>query len=84
MQGGKAQYRYELDKPAQKYDANWKLTPAPYPCGFEPTFHRYRLEEPSRKTKGRTIFVCSMADLFGAWVPTRWIVDVLDACMATP
>ncbi|MCI9507974.1 MAG: DUF5131 family protein [Oscillospiraceae bacterium] len=56
----------------------------PYPYGFDPTFHRYRLEEPARKTKGRTIFVCSMADLFGPWVPTRWIVDVLDACMAAP
>lgn len=56
----------------------------PYPYGFDPTFHRYRLEEPARKTKGRTIFVCSMADLFGPWVPTRWIVDVLDACLAAP
>ena len=40
--------------------------------------------KPARKTKARTIFVCSMADLFGAWVPTKWIVEVLDACQAAP
>lgn len=57
---------------------------APYPFGFDPTFHRYRLDEPARKTKGQTIFVCSMADLFGQWVPTKWIVDVLDACQRAP
>lgn len=57
---------------------------APYPYGFDPTFQRYRLDEPARKTKGQTIFVCSMADLFGRWVPTSWIVEVLDACLAAP
>ena len=56
----------------------------PYPYGFAPTFHRYRLGDPARKTKGKTVFVCSMADLFGSWVPTKWIVDVLDACLAAP
>ena len=33
----------------------------PYPYGFAPTFHRYRLGDPASKTKGKTIFVCSMA-----------------------
>ena len=56
----------------------------PYPYGFDPTFHRYRLDEPAHKTKGQTIFVCSMADLFGPWVPIRWIVEVLDACRKAP
>lgn len=56
----------------------------PYPYGFDPTFHRYRLDEPAHKTKGQTIFVCSMADLFGRWVPIRWIVEVLDACRKAP
>lgn len=56
----------------------------PYPYGFDPTFHRYRLGDPSSKTKGKTIFVCSMADLFGPWVPTKWIVDVMDACLTAP
>ena len=35
--------------------------PEPFPYGFVPTFHRYRLNEYEKK-KGRTIFVCSMAD----------------------
>jgi len=56
----------------------------PYPYGFDPTFHRYRLEEVARKQRGRNIFVGSMADVFGNWVPTEWITDVLDACKAAP
>ena len=57
---------------------------APYPFGFMPTLHRYRLGEPARKQRPRNIFVCSMADLFGNWVPTHWIKEVLDACLAAP
>lgn len=53
---------------------------APYPWGFAPTLHRYKLDEPERWTKGRTIFVCSMADLFGPWVPDEWIEAVFEAC----
>lgn len=56
----------------------------PYPFGFDPTFHRYRLDEPQKWTKPRTIFVCSMADLFGAWVPDEWIIEVLNACRKAP
>lgn len=57
---------------------------APYPFGFAPTFHRYKLNEPAKWTKSRTIFVCSMADLFGDWVPDEWIGDVFDACCEAP
>ena len=56
----------------------------PYPFDFTPTFHRYRLEEPARWTKPRTIFVCSMADLFGNWVEDEWITEVFDACRKAP
>lgn len=56
---------------------------APYPYGFDPTFHRYRLED-YRQKKGRNIFVCSMADLFGDWVPDPWIEEVFAACEAAP
>lgn len=56
----------------------------PYPFGFAPTFHRYRLDELRRWTKPRTIFVCSMADLFGEWVPDKWIREVFEACEAAP
>lgn len=56
---------------------------APYPYGFEPTFHAYRLNDYMGK-KGRNIFVCSMADLFGKWVPDRWIIDVMNVCIKNP
>lgn len=74
----------ELQGPLLLKRNDGKVVNAPYPFGFTPTFHRYRLDEPSKKTKGQTIFVCSMADLFGRWVPTRWIVEVLDACRKAP
>lgn len=57
---------------------------APYPFGFDPTFHKYRLDEPQKWVKPRTIFVGSMTDLFGEWVPDRWITDVFDACAKAP
>lgn len=56
----------------------------PYPYSFDPTFHRYKLDEPQRWKKPRTIFVCSMADLFGDWVPDKWIQQVFDACDKAP
>ena len=56
----------------------------PLPVGFEPTLHRYRLPMPAQKKKPANIFVCSMADLFGEWVPDEWIKEVLTACAAAP
>ena len=54
-----------------------------YPYGFKPTLHRYRLNEYEKKG-GRNIFVCSMADLFGHWVPDSWIEEVFSACAKAP
>lgn len=68
----------ELEKP---YVKNGKAQP--YPMAFFPTFHRYRLNDYIGK-KGRNIFVCSMGDLFGEWVPKLWIVDVIGSCMENP
>ena len=56
----------------------------PYPYYFSPTFHRYRLGEPQSWKKPRNIFVCSMAVLFGDWVPDEWIEQVFEACEAAP
>ena len=56
----------------------------PYPYGFAPTFHQYRLGIPEQWTTPKNIFVCSMADLFGSWVPDEWIADVLISCMRAP
>ena len=74
----------ELDYPWEQKNKDGSITNAAYPFGFEPTFHRYRLDEPQRWKKPRTIFVCSMADLFGHWVPDEWIAEVLKACDAAP
>lgn len=69
-----------LDAP-KRYIEGGKIRP--YPFGFDPTFHRYRLSEYEKK-KGRNIFVCSMADLFGEWVPDEWIEEVFKACDRAP
>jgi protein gp37 len=64
-----------------------------YPAGFTPLFHHERLEAPANTSVpqraqaepafGR-VFVCSMADLFGAWVPQQWIDQVVASTVANP
>lgn len=71
-----------LDKKLQAKTNDGKIRNAAYPYGFTPTFHRYRLDDPLKKGFGKTIFVCSMADLFGDWVPEEWILEVFEACKA--
>lgn len=73
-----------LDKPISSENPGGKSELEIYPYGFTPTFHRYRLSEPQLTKTPQRIFVCSMADLFGSWVPTRWIMEVLDAALAAP
>lgn len=73
----------ELDYPFITSCKDGKDRVCAYPYGFEPTLHRYRLDEYQTK-KGRTIFVCSMADLFGKWVPESWIDEVFAACEKAP
>ncbi|MBR6569504.1 MAG: DUF5131 family protein [Clostridia bacterium] len=75
---------YELDNRLSRVEADCSVRPAPYPFGFAPTFHRYKLDEPKCWTKPRNIFACSMADLFGEWVPDEWIKQVFEACEAAP
>jgi protein gp37 len=64
-----------------------------YPEKFAPTFRPDRLNAPYRvqvPTEARTdiayknIFTCSMADLFGRWVPKEWIEAVLRAAKDNP
>ena len=69
-----------LDNPAVVIETG-KISP--YPFGFEPTLNRYRLNDYATK-KGRNIFVCSMADLFGDWAPDSWIREVFEACWKAP
>ena len=69
---------FELNAPFTDFTNN------PYPFQFKPTFRRYLLGELSKGRTPKDIFVCLMADLFGDWVPPRWIRDVFDACAAAP
>lgn len=52
--------------------------------GFEPTLHSYRLLEPQRMKKPAHIFTVSMGDMFGEWVPEKWIKAVFDAIEQAP
>ncbi len=70
-----------LDEPLVKYELEASF--APYPFGFDPTLYRYRLNDYIGK-KGRNIFVCSMADLFGNWVPAEWRSEVFASCRKGP
>jgi protein gp37 len=74
---------HDLQEPKQVH-RNRKVQQAPFPYSFLPTFHRYRLNEPQKKKKPQNIFVCSMADLFGKWVPDKWIERVFEACKKAP
>lgn len=70
--------------------ANQPKMAASYPAKFTPLFHPERLPAPSNTRPGAQrpqdgrVFVCSMADLFGEWVPEQWIADVFAACNAAP
>lgn len=64
--------------------ANGKVEQAPYPFGFSPTLHEYRLDTPKKWKEPRTIFVGSMTDLFGEWVPDEWIEMVFEVCAKAP
>lgn len=79
--GGKQKYTniFEEDKPIIGADSKALA----YPHSFSPTLLRYRLNDYIGK-KGRNIFVCSMADLFGKWVPDSWIEEVFKACEKAP
>jgi len=66
--------------------ANDKRMVDAYPKQFEPVFHESRLDAPANtphpkvieRPEDRNVFVCSMADLFGKWVPDDWTFQVLD------
>lgn len=64
-----------------------------YPAGFTPLFHSERLEAPrntavpaahANDPAWNRVFVCSMADLYGRWVPDEWISQVHASMLASP
>ena len=73
-----------IDEPMTRITKAGKEVTAPYPAGGNPTFHRYRLDEPKRVKKPQKIFTVDCGDLFGSWVPSAWIQQVFAACAAAP
>lgn len=64
-----------------------------YPVGFTPLFHHERLDAPCNTPvpedtesdpRLRRVFVSSMGDLFGKWVPDDWIDKVFASCINNP
>jgi ParB/RepB/Spo0J family partition protein len=62
-----------------------------YPQGFEPTFHEDRLTAPANTAvpksddpRSNRVFTCSMADLFGKWVPQAWVDAVFEQVKGNP
>ena len=55
-----------------------------YKNGFQVTLHEYCLNEPVKWRKPKTIFVCSMSDLFHKDVPFVFIDRVLSVIECTP
>lgn len=62
-----------------------------FPNGFEPTFRPNALAVPPKPpmnsltdTRFKNVFTCSMADLFGRWVPNEWIEAVLNVMRENP
>ena len=76
---------YEInEQPYYVDDETGKQFRCAYPHGFVPTIHRYRMGEYRDKKRQRNIFVGSMSDVFGEWVPDRWIREVFNACEKAP
>jgi protein gp37 len=68
--------------------ANTKRMEKVYPNGFEPSFRSNALNAPKNTkvpsealtdARFKNVFTCSMADLFGRWVPIEWINAVMNS-----
>ena len=57
---------------------------AKYQNGFKVTLHEESLNEPRKWRKSRTIFVCSMSDLFHNDVPYEFVDKVMKVLAETP
>lgn len=51
-----------------------------YPFGFEPTYHRYRLNYPEQRKNGCSILVGEVGEMFGDWVPDAVLKEIFESC----
>jgi protein gp37 len=56
----------------------------PFSTGFDPTLRPERLDQPFRWRSPRMVFVNSMSDLFGEFVPDEYILQVFEVMRRTP
>lgn len=76
---------YQIDHPARLVDEHGDyVRSTPYPKGFEPMLSTYTLDYPAMRKIPSRVFVSSMGDLFGAWVPDAWIEQVFEAAKEAP
>ncbi|MFF0166750.1 DUF5131 family protein [Streptomyces prasinus] len=77
---------------AREIATNERFRPG-FPAGFTPLFHHERLDAPANTVipaahrddpAYQRVFVCSMADLYGRWVPQEWIDQVHASMCANP
>ena len=77
---------------AREIATNERFRPG-FPAGFAPLFHHERLDAPANTVipaahredpAYQRVFVCSMADLYGRWVPQEWIEQVHASMCANP
>lgn len=57
--------------------------------GFDPAFHPERLDAPTvtslpGEISKRRVFVCSMGEILGPWVPQIWVSRIIKACNKEP
>lgn len=73
------------DTPARLHDETGAyVRSTPYPKGFSPTLHTYTMDYPEKRLIPSRVFVSSMGDLFGSWVPDAWIEEVFASCKRAP
>jgi len=77
---------------AREIATNERFRPG-FPAGFTPLFHHERLDAPANTVipaahredpAYQRVFVCSMADLYGRWVPQEWIDQIHASMCANP
>ena len=54
------------------------------PFGFEPTYHKYRMNQLDLLKGTRNLLVCGEGEMFGPWVPEKYITEIFDTCRAHP
>jgi protein gp37 len=65
-----------------------------YPYGFQPAYIPEHLDMPANTEQGepreeddisyRNVLTCSMADLFGEWMPEEWVRSVIQVAIDNP